>query len=899
MCPASMLVAAWLVSWPLNWLPIDLLVQSPSVPDPTDPSQLTLARTAFPSGDPAPASRSCWGDFDADGWIDLFVGNPGGEDHLLRNSGNGSFQDVTALHGLEGLGGSRLALWLDFDGDGALDLYVSSARGESRLFQNTDRGRFVDVTSHAGLGHPGAALLVEVVDYDGDRRPDLHMLTEQGDVLFHNLGRGSFERALLPVLEREVPFVGAPRSWIGPSDEALGPPAEGASTAESVDEASGSGNPRNRTEPPSPGSSRGAPASSSRSAGPAGGPPTTPPPGSGTEPPAAVCLPGILDQATMDCIEASSAPGILGRLYPLSDNLFVGATGNVGIGLTDPDSKLDVRGQMLVSGISGAGYRALHVSGSVGGVTKLGATSGGGESRGDLAIQTNDTDRIYIRASDGNVGIGTTVPNQKLDVGGEIRSVTTAISYSAGPSTTDGRFSIRLADAGPDPAGATYYDAVIGGSNSGSGYDAMTIKNANGYIGIGTATPTSKVTIRDSSSFLELQSPNPSGDIPLVFANTADNQNWQLRSFGGTRISIFHGNTTGGPIGDVLTALPNGNVGIGTTDPTARLAVAGALTCAGDLNVNKGDSSDAMFRVVEAATTAYFGGNGSGQANISFSAPGQAAPPYTFFNDSNTGLFWAGADAIGVSTGGSERFRIDSGGNVGIGTPSPWTKLQVKDGTISVINAAGNLKTQTSVDTFADTGFQRTYGANGSPNTLLGYLGGFPNHGAVEVEDAFGAGQAAMYVDSVGNGIVYGDVKAFRTPNPADMHTDIWYACVEGPEAAMYVRGTGRLIGGRAVIELPNHFRALASVEDMTVQLTAHGLDTFGLGIVRKSLDSIEIGELKGGRGDFEFDWEVKAVRKGFEGFEVVRRWDEAMPGDLDREQAWQSRLRSIQARRK
>ncbi|MBK8271269.1 MAG: hypothetical protein IPK83_24305, partial [Planctomycetes bacterium] len=102
---------------------------------------------------------------------------------------------------------------------------------------------------------------------------------------------------------------------------------------------------------------------------------------------------------------------------------------------------------------------------------------------------------------------------------------------------------------------------------------------------------------------------------------------------------------------------------------------------------------------------------------------------------------------------------------------------------------------------------------------------------------------AGFYRDfDSGNGVMFADDKNFRAPNPSDPTTDIWYCCPEGPEAAMYVRGTARLINGRATIELPDHFRNLASEPGMTVQLTPRSLDSKRLATSKVSLSGIEVG---------------------------------------------------------
>ena len=100
------------------------------------------------------------------------------------------------------------------------------------------------------------------------------------------------------------------------------------------------------------------------------------------------------------------------------------------------------------------------------------------------------------------------------------------------------------------------------------------------------------------------------------------------------------------------------------------------------------------------------------------------------------------------------------------------------------------------------------------------------------------------------------DIKNFRVPHPSQPDTDIVYACVEGPEAAVYVRGTAHLVNGEAVISLPDHFGSVASPEGMTVQVTPLSADSLGLAIVTKRLSGIEAKELHRGTGNYEFDWE-------------------------------------------
>lgn len=142
------------------------------------------------------------------------------------------------------------------------------------------------------------------------------------------------------------------------------------------------------------------------------------------------------------------------------------------------------------------------------------------------------------------------------------------------------------------------------------------------------------------------------------------------------------------------------------------------------------------------------------------------------------------------------------------------------------------------------------------------------------------------------NVTIYGTTKSFVEVNPDDPRTDIWYASLEGPEAAMYCRGSGTLVNGRARIDLPDHFRALAQEGTLTVLLTPNSFETPGLGFGKKSLDGIEVGELNNGQGNYDFDWEVKAVRKRTKDFKVIRPWTNRLITGADPKEAWKARLK-------
>jgi hypothetical protein len=136
-----------------------------------------------------------------------------------------------------------------------------------------------------------------------------------------------------------------------------------------------------------------------------------------------------------------------------------------------------------------------------------------------------------------------------------------------------------------------------------------------------------------------------------------------------------------------------------------------------------------------------------------------------------------------------------------------------------------------------------------------------------------------------GNLTVYGDflvsggTKSFVQEDPSDPSKAIVYACLEGPESGTYLRGSTRLVDGRATIELPDHFAKVTSQEGLTVHLTPVG-QWLQLYVVEKSPSRIVVAGTDHAEG--AFDYLIQGVRRGYEDYQVVRSRDD-IPG-LDRQ---------------
>ena len=146
----------------------------------------------------AGASGGGIGDYNNDGWLDVFVNNPhqGKPNSLLRNNGDMTFTDVAVEAGVADLNNdnqvSSMGLFFDYDGDNWQDLLVVRF-GKSMLFHNNGDGTFKDVSDEAGITDHANALAAIAFDYNGDGYLDIYLGSYFRDLNMFNLAESDTE----------------------------------------------------------------------------------------------------------------------------------------------------------------------------------------------------------------------------------------------------------------------------------------------------------------------------------------------------------------------------------------------------------------------------------------------------------------------------------------------------------------------------------------------------------------------------------------------------------------------------------------------------------------------------------------------------------------------------------
>lgn len=421
-------------------------------------------------------------------------------------------------------------------------------------------------------------------------------------------------------------------------------------------------------------------------------------------------------------LNASSGQSIRFRISN-SDKMILNSSGNVGIGTTNPSQKLEVAGNIkmtetaattdtdkfavldsgvlkyrtgaqvisdlptdtryvAVTGDTMTGQLNINKSGSSQIAVNNRAYFGTHYTSTDVWIYGGPGDNIYLGGgigniqndvhvgngdlivSNGDVGIGTTGPQEKLAVNGSIRIPRTEEFY-----WTDGSIN------GNARAVIFSTDNEFGGDYNGIGFSvgangrtapSMYIRGT-GNVGIGTTSPSQKLEVSGTvkSSGLDVDGQGNSATNFLQYTRTDSTQPASI-SYDGT--GGFDFNLNGGVV--KFSDANSGSVGIGTTSPGAKLEVNGSSLFRSLVNIT---ASGEMLRLNDT--------NSAGNPYMSFYQNGTRR---SFIQHADTGDFLKLASEYGgisffTGTGGSEtqKMVINSNGNVGVGTTSPGVKLDV------------------------------------------------------------------------------------------------------------------------------------------------------------------------------------------------------------------------------
>lgn len=358
-------------------------------------------------------------------------------------------------------------------------------------------------------------------------------------------------------------------------------------------------------------------------------------------------------------------------------SLFVSSqTGYVGVGTTNPGRILEVNGNsrfddtLYLSSDESFGHLTWGTCGAAG-TSNVCLNAGNGKG---MSFGTNNGFAQMFIQSGGNVGVGTTSPSSPLTVYGDVRiaagsggqlvfadgTTSATAGFGSAASISANGDGILTGDADANAAG----DVILKtGSN-----DRLHILN-NGNVGIGSVAPTSKLLLSSGTFTIDGTSPGISvggstftvagGNVGIGTISPA------------TKLHMSSGTLTidGNTANSIVTA---GNIGIGTTIPATRLELSG--THVGNRGLLYLNGSNHSYIGLEAPP--------AGQAGFFLNRGGSAEWIIGMEGSSGVGdkLYFS----EGTSLVAGARVTLVAGGNVGIGTASPATKLHMSSGTLTI-----------------------------------------------------------------------------------------------------------------------------------------------------------------------------------------------------------------------
>ena len=156
---------------------------------------LSLNTSSIISTNGGTSNDANWVDYDNDGDLDLFVANSNNEKNFLyKNNGNASFTKIITGNIVNDYGTSIGACWGDYNNDGFLDLYVCNAYESNFLYKNNGNGTFTKITTGDLVTDNIYSYGASWIDYDNDGDLDLHVTNSnnQNNKLYKNNGDGTF-----------------------------------------------------------------------------------------------------------------------------------------------------------------------------------------------------------------------------------------------------------------------------------------------------------------------------------------------------------------------------------------------------------------------------------------------------------------------------------------------------------------------------------------------------------------------------------------------------------------------------------------------------------------------------------------------------------------------------------
>jgi hypothetical protein len=140
------------------------------------------------------SAAAVWGDLDNDGWLDLYVTNKSVPDQLFHNNGDGTFTEISFEAGIYHLGNPKALNLADVNNDGFLDIYISNFKSENALYLNNGDLTFSNHTYLSRALDRGSAMGAIFFDYDKDGDVDLYLVHDsyEPNFLYQNDGNGVF-----------------------------------------------------------------------------------------------------------------------------------------------------------------------------------------------------------------------------------------------------------------------------------------------------------------------------------------------------------------------------------------------------------------------------------------------------------------------------------------------------------------------------------------------------------------------------------------------------------------------------------------------------------------------------------------------------------------------------------